>query len=239
MFFTYKTRFSLLLQANNLGLWNKYAVDNAIHSSDSNNSKKDEVQPQGSKPESEAERERERSSRKHTRQVHMSVVIATVNVRVLLEKGHASESGIKRKMNAVYNGIFKGTLWNIWKLRQGRGCPFFSLQQQPLKASVHVSGLDNNTSLQKSQRNSSAFNTLSYYSQAVNKVTHGRFITTVVMRLQFYLPLMSDISNHSTAALCVRQNSQGQVLPISLYYVAVYSRFKRTAVFLLKTKPSN
>lgn len=58
-------------------------------------------------------------------------------------------------------------------------------------------------SLQKFQRNISAFNTLSYYSQAVNKVTHGRFITTVVMCLPFYLPLMSDISNRATAALCV------------------------------------
>lgn len=77
-------------------------------------------------------------------------------------------------------------------------------------------------SVQKSQRNSSDFNALSYYSQAVNKMTHSRFIPTMVMRLQFYLPLMSPISNHSTAALCISQNSQGQAFLISPYYLEVY-----------------
>lgn len=43
------------------------------------------------------------------------------------------------------------------------------------------------------------FNSMTLNSPEVNKVTHSGSVTTMVMCLQFYLRLMSAISNHSTA----------------------------------------
>lgn len=64
---------------------------------------------------------------------------------------------------------------------------------------------------------------------------HGRFITTAAMPSQLYLPLMSAIRNHSTAALCV---SLKQPRPSAFQLALINLKFTAVALYMTPPKQS-